>query len=60
MKSDMAGAACMAGTIYAAALNKLPVHIIGLIPATDNRPGLNAYAPGEWHSPQARAKPYLL
>jgi leucyl aminopeptidase len=47
MKSDMAGAACMAGTIYAAALNKLPVHIIGLIPATDNRPGLNAYAPGD-------------
>jgi leucyl aminopeptidase len=47
MKSDMAGAACMAGTIYSAALNKLNVHIIGLIPATDNRPGLNAYAPGD-------------
>lgn len=47
MKSDMAGAACMVGTIYAAALNKLDVHIIGLIPATDNRPGLNAYAPGD-------------
>jgi leucyl aminopeptidase len=47
MKSDMAGAACMAATIYAAALNKLDVHIIGLIPATDNRPGLNAYAPGD-------------
>jgi leucyl aminopeptidase len=47
MKSDMAGAACMAGTIYAAALNELNVHIIGLIPATDNRPGLNAYTPGD-------------
>lgn len=47
MKSDMAGAACMAGTIYAAALNELNVHLIGLIPATDNRPGLNAYAPGD-------------
>ncbi len=47
MKSDMAGAACMAATIYGAALNKLDVHIIGLIPATDNRPGLNAYAPGD-------------
>lgn len=47
MKSDMAGAACMAGTIYAAALNKLDVHLIGLVPATDNRPGLNAYAPGD-------------
>lgn len=47
MKSDMGGAACMAGTIYAAALNKLNVHLIGLIPATDNRPGQNAYAPGD-------------
>jgi leucyl aminopeptidase len=47
MKSDMAGAACMAGTIYAAAKMSLDVHLIGLIPATDNRPGLNAYAPGD-------------
>jgi len=47
MKSDMAGAACMAATIYAAALNQLDVHLVGLIPATDNRPGLNAYAPGD-------------
>lgn len=47
MKSDMAGAACMAGTIYAAAKMGLNVHLIGLIPATDNRPGLNAYAPGD-------------
>lgn len=47
MKSDMAGAACMAGTIYAAALNELDVHLIGLIPATDNRPGENAYTPGD-------------
>ncbi|MTG97289.1 MULTISPECIES: leucyl aminopeptidase family protein [Myroides] len=47
MKSDMGGAACMAGTIYAAALNKLDVHVIGLIPATDNRPGGDAYAPGD-------------
>jgi leucyl aminopeptidase len=47
MKSDMGGAACMAATIYLAAAQKLPVHLIGLIPATDNRPGLNAYAPGD-------------
>ena len=47
MKSDMAGAACMAATIYGAALSKLNVHLIGLIPATDNRPGLNAYTPGD-------------
>ncbi len=47
MKADMGGAACMAATIHAVALNKLPVHIVGLIPATDNRPGKNAYAPGD-------------
>lgn len=47
MKSDMAGAACMSGTIYAAAMNKLDIHLIGLIPATDNRPGNNAYVPGD-------------
>ena len=47
MKADMGGAACMVGAIHASALNNLPVHIIGLIPATDNRPGKNAYAPGD-------------
>ncbi|MES2588856.1 MAG: leucyl aminopeptidase [Bacteroidota bacterium] len=47
MKSDMAGAACMVGAIYNAALNNLNVHVIGLIPATDNRPGENAYTPGD-------------
>jgi len=47
MKSDMAGAAMMAGTIYAAAMMELPVYLVGLIPSTDNRPGLNAYAPGD-------------
>lgn len=47
MKSDMGGAAMMAGAVYAAALNKSNIHIIGLIPATDNRPGENAYAPGD-------------
>jgi len=47
MKSDMGGAACVAGAIYLAAKQNLPVHIIALVPATDNRPGLNAYAPGD-------------
>jgi leucyl aminopeptidase len=47
MKSDMGGAACMGGAIYLAAKQNLPLHIIALIPATDNRPGLNAYAPGD-------------
>ncbi|MFT4659959.1 MAG: leucyl aminopeptidase [Patiriisocius sp.] len=47
MKSDMGGSAMMAGAMYAIAKAELPMHVIGLIPATDNRPGLNAYAPGD-------------
>ncbi len=47
MKSDMSGAAAVAGIFIAAALQKLPVHLVGLIPATDNRPGMNAYVPGD-------------
>lgn len=47
MKSDMGGAACVAGAMVLAAAQKLPVHMVALIPATDNRPGLNAYAPGD-------------
>jgi leucyl aminopeptidase len=47
MKSDMGGAAAVIGAFYAIAKNKLPVHVIGLIPATDNRPGNHAYTPGD-------------
>lgn len=47
MKCDMAGAAAVIGAIHAIALNKINIHIVGLIPATDNRPGLNAYTPGD-------------
>lgn len=47
MKCDMAGAAAVIGTLYALSKNKIPFHVIGLIPATDNRPGGNAYAPGD-------------
>jgi len=47
MKCDMGGAAAVAGAVYAVAQAKLPVHVVALIPATDNRPGGNAYAPGD-------------
>ena len=47
MKSDMGGAAAVVGAISAIAGAELPVHVISLIPATDNRPGENAYAPGD-------------
>lgn len=47
MKSDMGGAAAVIGGMYALAKNNIPVHVVGLIPATDNRPDGNAYAPGD-------------
>jgi len=47
MKCDMAGGATVAAAIYAVAKAKLPVHVIALVPATDNRPGENAYVPGD-------------
>jgi leucyl aminopeptidase len=47
MKCDMAGAATMAATLFAVARLNLPVHVIGLMPATDNRLDANAIAPGD-------------
>ena len=47
MKGDMAGAATVTGVLYTVAKNNIPIHLIGLIPATDNRPGGNAYAQGD-------------
>jgi leucyl aminopeptidase len=47
MKCDMAGAAAVAGTFYALAKNKLPLYVVGLIPATDNRIDGDAYVPGD-------------
>lgn len=47
MKSDMAGAAAVAGAIYLAALQQLKINLVVLIPATDNRPGMDAYTPGD-------------
>lgn len=47
MKCDMSGAAAVIGAIYAIAKAKLPVHVIGLIPATDNRIDAGAQVPGD-------------
>lgn len=47
MKSDMAGGAAVVGTIFALAKNEIPVHVVGLIPATDNRTGDNAFVPSD-------------
>lgn len=47
MKCDMGGAATVAASIFAVASAKLPLHVIALVPATDNRPDGNAYVPGD-------------
>jgi leucyl aminopeptidase len=47
MKCDMAGGAAVGGAMYAIAKSKMPVHVIALVPATDNRPDGNAYVPGD-------------
>lgn len=47
MKCDMGGAATVAGALLALAKNKIPYYVVALIPATDNRPGGNAYTPGD-------------
>ena len=47
MKCDMAGGAAVGCAMYAIAKAKLNIHVIALVPATDNRPGFNAFAPGD-------------
>lgn len=47
MKCDMAGAAAVVAAISAISLAQLPYHVIALVPSTDNRPGENAYTPGD-------------
>jgi leucyl aminopeptidase len=47
MKCDMAGGAAVGAALYAIAKAGLNIHVIGLVPATDNRPGFNAFAPGD-------------
>lgn len=47
MKFDMAGGATVMGIIKAAAELKLPVNLVGLIPATENLPSGKAIKPGD-------------
>jgi leucyl aminopeptidase len=47
MKSDMAGAAAVIGTIKAIAELGLSVNVVGVIASTENMPGCNAYKPGD-------------
>ena len=47
MKNDMAGGAAVAAAIQAAAKARLPIHIVGLVPSTDNRISAEAFSPGD-------------
>jgi leucyl aminopeptidase len=47
MKCDMAGAAAVIGAFAAVAANRLPVHLVGLLPLTDNVIGSGVFAPGD-------------
>ena len=47
MKFDMSGSAVTITTLALLAQNKVPVHVIGLIPATDNRVNDKALLPGD-------------
>lgn len=47
MKTDMAGGAAVLGALQACAGLQLPVHVVGLIPATENLPSGHALKPGD-------------
>ncbi len=47
MKMDMSGAAAVIATLQTAARLRLPIHLVGLVPATENMPGGRALKPGD-------------
>ncbi len=47
MKYDMAGGAAVIAALRAIAALKLSVNVVGLVPATENLPGGEAYKPGD-------------
>ncbi|MBI4683530.1 MAG: leucyl aminopeptidase [Nitrospirae bacterium] len=47
MKYDMAGGAAVLGVMKAVSEMNLPLHIIAILPATENLPGCNASKPGD-------------
>jgi leucyl aminopeptidase len=47
MKYDMCGAASVLGTFRAVAEMKLPINLVGVIPAAENMPGGGATRPGD-------------
>jgi leucyl aminopeptidase len=47
MKCDMGGGALVGGVMQAVAMTNLPLHIVGLVPSTDNMVDAKAYVPGD-------------
>jgi leucyl aminopeptidase len=47
MKHDMSGGAAVIGALRAAALLKLPLHLVGIVAAAENMPSGAAYRPGD-------------
>jgi len=47
MKADMTGGAEVLGVIRAAAQLRLPINVVGILPATENMPGGRATKPGD-------------
>ncbi len=47
MKYDMAGGAAVLGVMKSVSTLKIPIHIIGILPATENLPGGSATKPGD-------------
>jgi leucyl aminopeptidase len=47
MRGDMGGGAAVLGAMEAVGQLDLPLHVVGLVPATENMPGARAYKPGD-------------
>ena len=47
MKFDMSGAGSVLGTLRAIAEMRLPINVVGIVPATENMPGSRATKPGD-------------
>jgi leucyl aminopeptidase len=47
MRGDMGGAAAVMGAMLAVGQLEIPLHVVGLMPATENLPSGHAYKPGD-------------
>ncbi|MGD8464532.1 MAG: leucyl aminopeptidase [Anaerolineae bacterium] len=47
MRGDMAGGAAVLAAMLAVGSLELPLHVVGLVPATENMPSARAYKPGD-------------